>query len=251
MAKRRTINKSVSDITGRAMKSGKPLAIVVAGHNGSGKSTMWYEHLVDDIQIPLVNADRMMLSILPERDQTGHLTPWAQKLRDSNEMWMTVAQKGVESFVAQAMANKVPFAVETVFSYWEKRDDGTYASKIDMIRNLQAAGYFVLLLFVGLTSAALSLGRVATRTADGGHDVAYRKLLDRFPRTQQAIGHALPVADAVILVDNSRDAAYAFTPCYVSAGADILYDIRVADAPPLEITAWLDIVAPAVAVTID
>ncbi|MFP3562929.1 toxin [Paraburkholderia sp. SIMBA_030] len=244
MAKTRTINQSVADITSRAKKAGKPLAIILAGHNGSGKSTMWYDHLVDELRIPLVNADRMMLSILPVPGQDGHLRAWAQKLRDTDEMWMAVAQKGVESFVAQAMAKKVPFAMETVFSYWQPRGDGTFSSKIDLIRNLKDEGYFVLLLFVGLTSSALSLGRVQTRKAQGGHDVAYKKLEERFPRTQQAISHALPVADAVVLVDNSRAPAQAFTPCYVSAGTDVLYDIRIADAPPVAITAWLDVVVP-------
>jgi predicted ATPase len=43
----------------------KPLAIVLAGHNGSGKSTLWYRSLADELQVPLINADRMMLSILP------------------------------------------------------------------------------------------------------------------------------------------------------------------------------------------
>ncbi len=70
---------------------------------------MWYKHIVDDIQIPLINADRMMLSILPEQDNRGKLRPWAQRLRDTNTMWMQVAQKGVESFVAQAMADKGAF----------------------------------------------------------------------------------------------------------------------------------------------
>jgi predicted ABC-type ATPase len=246
MAKTRTINQSVADITARARKSGKPLAIVLAGHNGSGKSTMWYDHLVDDIKIPLINADRMMLSILPEPGRDGRLRSWAQKLRDTDEMWMAVAQKGVQSFVAQAMAKKVPFAMETVFSHWEPRDDGTFASKIDLIQNLQREGYFVLLLFVGLTNSALSVGRVLTRKAQGGHDVAYRKLQERFPRTQLAIRHALPVADAVLLMDNSRDPRRAFTPCYVSAGQDVLYDIRIADNPPIEITTWMKVVAPQV-----
>lgn len=244
MAKTRTINQSVADITARARKSGKPLAIILAGHNGSGKSTMWYDHLVDDIKIPLVNADRMMLSILPEPGRDGRLRSWAQKLRDTDEMWMAVAQKGVQSFVAQAMAKKVPFAMETVFSYWEPRGDGTFASKIDLIENLQREGYFVLLLFVGLTNSALSVGRVLTRKAQGGHDVAYRKLQERFPRTQQAIRHALAVADAVVLMDNSRDPRRAFTPCYVSAGENVLYDIRTADNPPIEITTWMKAVAP-------
>ncbi|AMP39510.1 zeta toxin family protein [Ralstonia solanacearum] len=240
----RVLRKSVADVIQRAKHSGKPLAIILAGHNGSGKSTMWYEHLVDGIRIPLINADRMMLSILPVPDETGRLRPWAQKLRDEDQMWMAVAQKGVESFVAQAMAKKVPFAVETVFSYWQRRRDGTHASKIDMIVNLQAAGYFVLLLFVGLSSGALSIGRVATRVAEGGHSVDFQKLLERFPRTQQAIRHALPVADAVVLVDNSRDASLAFTPSYISAEDNVLYDIRTTGGAPTEIASWLDIVVP-------
>ena len=242
---KRALRGSVADVIARAKHSGKPLAIIVAGHNGSGKSTMWYEHLVDGIRIPLINADRMMLSILPVPDATGRLRPWAQRLRDEDQMWMTVAQKGVESFVAQAMAKKVPFAVETVFSYWQRRRDGSYASKIDMITDLQAAGYFVLLVFVGLSSSALSIGRVATRVAEGGHAVDFQKLLERYPRTQQAIGHALPVADAVVLVDNSREASLAFTPCYIRADDRVLYDIRARGNAPIEIATWLDVVVPA------
>lgn len=49
----------------------KPVAFVLAGHNGSGKSTLWRERLSDALRIPLINADRMMLSILPEPDTTG------------------------------------------------------------------------------------------------------------------------------------------------------------------------------------
>ncbi|MBN3786041.1 zeta toxin family protein [Burkholderia sp. Ac-20353] len=246
MARKTPIQKSVNDVVKLAVASGKPLAIVLAGHNGSGKSTMWYEHVVDDIRIPLINADRMMLSILPEKDRKGLLRPWAQALRDTDTMWMQVAQKGVESFVAQAMANQVPFATETVFSHWRALPGGGHESKIDLIRNLQAAGYFVVLLFVGLSSAALSLGRVATRVAAGGHDVGEQKILARFPRTQKAIGAALTVADAAVLVDNSRDLARAFTPCYVRTQSGVLFDIRSEGKAPQEITAWLDVVAPQV-----
>ena len=77
---------------------------------------MWLKHLSSAFQIPLVNADRMMLSVLPEPDGGNMLPPWAQTLRDTDENWMKVAQKGVESFVAQAMSRGVPFAMETVFS---------------------------------------------------------------------------------------------------------------------------------------
>lgn len=200
---------------------------------------MWYAHLADKFQLPLINADRMMMSILPERQP---LPAWAANLRDKDEDWMGVAQKGVQSFVAQAIAQQVPFATETVFSYWEPLKDGTYASKIDMIRDLQTAGYFVLLFFVGLGHVSLSIARVATRKAYGGHDVARKKLEDRFPRTQRAISAALAVADAAILADNSRSEKQAFTVIRVQAGSEVMFDIRASHSPPPIISAWMDIV---------
>jgi len=44
------------------------VAFVLAGHNGSGKSTLWYSRLAESLRMPLVNADRMMMSILPDAD---------------------------------------------------------------------------------------------------------------------------------------------------------------------------------------
>src|SRR5579871_5105234 len=122
--------------------SQKPLAIVLAGHNGSGKSTMWYRHLSSVLKLPLITADRMMMSMLPEVRPGQRLPDWAKELRDTDRSWMKVAQEGVQAFIAKALANKVPFATETVFSYWEPRGDGTVASKIDNIRDMQSAGYF-------------------------------------------------------------------------------------------------------------
>lgn len=236
------LQNAVDEIIDRQKASGKPLAIVLAGHNGSGKSTMWYRHLADKLKAPLINADRMMLSILPEVKEGESLPVWATKLRDKNDAWMGVAQKGVESFVAQAMAHGVPFATETVFSYWEDRGDGTFASKIDTILKLQSNGYFVLLFFVGLGNVNLSMARVASRKADGGHDVDRKKLKDRFPRTQKAIHYALPVADAAILADNSLSPKEAFTPVWVQLGANVIFDIRTAGEVPAVTVEWMDAV---------
>ncbi|HEX7818997.1 MAG TPA: hypothetical protein VF463_00105 [Sphingobium sp.] len=52
---------------------------------------MWRDHLSERFQIPLVNADRMMLSILPEVDDLLNLPEWAVGLRDRNGAWMRVA----------------------------------------------------------------------------------------------------------------------------------------------------------------
>ncbi|MDZ4841198.1 MAG: zeta toxin family protein [Hyphomicrobium aestuarii] len=223
----------------------KPLAIVVAGHNGSGKSTLWRRRLSPQLQIPLINADRMMLSVLPEPDSDGNLAAWAQRLRDNDQNWMKVAQQGVQAFVAHAMLMKVPFAMETVFSHWVEHPDGTVNSKLDLIKDMQSAGYFVLLFFVGLTNSDLSILRVQTRFAEHGHNVPTERLVARFPRTQRAIRKAATITDAVIFTDNSRDIDQAFTVCRAQLGTNLLYDLRhkAGSAPPA-ITEWMDLVCP-------
>lgn len=239
------LNGAIDSLLQAQRSSGKPLAIVLAGHNGSGKSTLWYERLASTLQIPLVNADRLMLAILPEVRSLKDLPRWASKLRDNDVGWMQVAQKGVDHFVRQAIAQGVPFATETVFSHWQKLGNGHYASKIDLIRRMQRAGYFVLLIFVGLSDAQLSIARVATRVAKGGHAVDTKKLVERFPRTQAAIGRAITVADAALLTDNSRGEGSAFTVCRVQMKDNCAYDLRLASKrPPPVIVRWLDRVCP-------
>lgn len=239
-----TIHQAVDAVLRTQQTINKPLGVIVAGHNGSGKSTLWRRALADRLEIPLINADRMMLSILPEPGDDGHLVPWAARLRDRDIGWMRVAQQGVQAFVGQAMVARVPFAMETVFSYWEEQPDGRIASKIDLITNLQAAGYFVLLAFVGLHNVAVSINRVATRVREGGHGIPVPTLRNRFPRTQKAIAAALKVADASILVDNSRTPELAFAICRVQIGPMPLFDIRRDTRPPPVIADWLDVVAP-------
>jgi predicted ABC-type ATPase len=204
----------------------QPVAIVLAGHNGSGKSTLWYERLADTLQIPLVNADRLTLSLLPEPGADRKLRSWASRLRDEDQRWQKLAQDGVQLFMGLAMDQGMPFAFETVFSYLEQRVDGAFESKVDIIRNLQKHGYYVVLLFVGLVSAELSILRVSTRKQKGGHDVPESKLRSRFPRTQQAIQMAASVANLTLMFDNSRDEKYAFTLVRAQRKNELLYDCR-------------------------
>jgi predicted ABC-type ATPase len=110
---------------------------------------------------------------------------------------------------------------------------------------MQREGYFVLLCFVGLTNASLSVVRVQTRVAGGGHDVPLKKLLERFPRTQLAVRAATPVADATILLDNSLDQKSAFSVCRIQLREEELFDSRRNDpSPPPAVREWLDVVSP-------
>jgi predicted ABC-type ATPase len=204
----------------------QPVAIVLAGHNGSGKSTLWYGRLADTLRIPLVNADRLTLSLLPEPDEDGKLRSWASRLRDEDRRWQKLAQEGVQLFMGLAMDQGMPFAFETVFSHLVRQPGGTIQSKVDIIRRLQKHGYYVVLLFVGLASAELSILRVSTRRRKGGHDVPEDKLRSRFPRTQQAIGMAAGVADLTLMFDNSRDETHAFALARAQRKNQVLYDCR-------------------------
>jgi predicted ABC-type ATPase len=234
----------------RTIAGEKPLAIVLAGHNGSGKSTFWYGKLADVLQIPLINADRLTLSILPAPKGNPPVLPaWAVALRDKDDRWQRLSQEGVQLFLGLIMAERMPFAFETVFSYLVKHEDGTYQSKQELIETLQKAGYSVALLFVGLATAALSVLRVATRRLQGGHDVPQDKLIKRFPRTREAIRLAAPVADMTLMFDNSRDLENAFTLARVQTGNDVIYDCRdrkhgEEDALVDVASIWLTKVAP-------
>jgi predicted ABC-type ATPase len=201
----------------------KPVAFVVAGHNGAGKSTLWYELLASKLQMPLVNADRLTMSILPD---VNPLPDWARDLRDNDARWQTLSQEGVQLFRRLIMDQKIPFAYETVFSYWKPKAGGGHASKVDDIIQMQKAGYFVILLFVGLANVDLSILRVLSRKSKGGHDVPIDKLLERYPRTQAAIKHATGIADMTLMFDNSRTQEQAFALVRAQKKNRVLYDIR-------------------------
>lgn len=204
----------------------RPLAFVLAGHNGSGKSTLWTQRIAPIVKVPLINADRLITSILPMQQEDGRLVPWAAKLRDNDERWQKLAQDGVSAFMGLVVERQMAFGFETVFSHWKRRSDGSYETKVDIIRSLQAEGYFVVLIFVGLANVDLSTMRVQTRVQQGGHAVDSKKLQERYPRTQKAIGVAAPIADMTIMFDNSLNMASGFNLTRVQEHDIVRYDCR-------------------------
>ena len=204
----------------------KPVAFVLAGHKGSGKSTLWNDRLVTQLRIPLINADRLTLSILPPIGDRQPLPVWARRLRDKDVRWQLLSQEGVLAFISLVIEKRMSFAFETVFSYWKQRSDGTFDSKAEIIETLQDKGYFVVLLFVGLASVDLSILRVETRRAQGGHDVPTNRLRARYPRTQKAVAHAAPIADMTIMFDNSGGLSGAFALVRAQRKKQVLFDCR-------------------------
>ena len=136
----KSLVRSLADGVGEVLKaqaeSGKPLAIVLAGHNGSGKSTLWYKQLAPTIQIPLINADRMMMSILPEvsaGEEAAGLGFGDQRFRHKldagrPERGRSLRRAGHRATVrwisALCLAASLPFGAEQAE---DKRADGAHA----------------------------------------------------------------------------------------------------------------------------
>ncbi|WP_199236434.1 hypothetical protein [Ramlibacter sp. WS9] len=137
-----------------------------------------------------------------------------------------------------------------MFSHWRELADGSFESKASDIRAMQASGYYVVLLFVGLVSEEISVARVRyRRDVMQGHGVPLDKLYDRFPRTQAAIAHAAPLADMTIMFDNSRGVDKAFALVRAQTRKKVLFDARdtgyeVEEELRTVSTVWLNNVAP-------
>lgn len=157
--------------------------IFLAGPNGSGKSTFFDEYL-EDLGLPYVNADVL-----------------ARRLRDalpgsSADELQRRAFEEAEAIRSALLEAGISFCTETVFS-------DPYSAKVDFLKRARAAGYTVFVIFIGLDSPQLSIGRVKQRVAAGGHDVPDEKLISRFPRTLANLRGAVLLADEAFLFDNS------------------------------------------------
>jgi predicted ABC-type ATPase len=161
----------------------RPVLIVLAGPNGAGKSTFFAEYL-HGLGLLFVNADHIARMM---RDAEPRLAPAQLERRAFEE---------AERLRADLLDLRFGFCTETVFS-------DPAGAKLDFIERARATGFVVLLVFIGLASPALSVARVATRVARGGHDVPNDKLFARFPRTLKNLSAAVGVVDQAFLLDNS------------------------------------------------
>lgn len=96
----------------------------------------------------------------------------------------------------QLVDRRESFIFETVLS-------DPAGDKLAFLKSAEAAGYSVVLIFIGLNGAAISDQRVAMRVAGGGHGVPRQKLTQRFSRTMKNLRHALVEIAGVMVIDHS------------------------------------------------
>lgn len=154
-----------------------PKLIVIAGANGSGKST----------SAPAVIAPS--LTFLNADDIAGTLTEIPSQKRE-----LLAARRLFERWDELA-EQRADFAVETTLA------SRTLAPRI---ARLQASGYQFHLVFFWLPSADLAVARVAERVRQGGHNIPENTIRRRYASGLQNF-YALyqPLADSWSIFDNT------------------------------------------------
>jgi len=150
---------------------------VLAGGNGSGKST-FYRTQLEPLGLPFINADVLAKELYPESPEEHSYE--AAKL--ATEMRFRLLNEGRN------------FCFETVFSH---------PSKIDFVAQARALNYEIILVFIHLDELALNQARVMQRVSEGGHNVPEDKVAARIPRLLVNIKKTLPLCDRVYILDNS------------------------------------------------
>lgn len=156
--------------------------IVIAGPNGAGKTTFAREFLPHEAGCPVfVNADLIAAGLAPFAPETAAVQAGRLMLQE----------------LARHFAARESFAFETTLAgrAWLRH-----------IRDWQAAGYAVQLIFLRLTSADEAIARVAQRVKQGGHDIPEATIRRRFDAgLDNFTRHYAPVVDAWALYDNSGE----------------------------------------------
>lgn len=150
---------------------------ILAGGNGSGKST-FYDRFLKDKDLSFVNADKIAKEISSENN--------LRVSRSAQQLAMIACE--------QKIADGETFCFETVFSH---------KSKIDLIKKAKTAKYEVNFVFIHLSSSDLNKARVFQRVSSGGHDVPPDKIETRIPRSLANLKKALNLVDNAALIDNS------------------------------------------------
>lgn len=152
----------------------RPIVVAVAGPNGAGKTTFYFSHL-QHAGLRFVNADVLA-------DELG-MDPYE-------------AAEVATRLRIQLVRDRESFAFETVFS-------DPAGEKVRFLEAAAAAGYQVVLCFIGLSGPDLSDERVAMRVSQGGHDVPTAKLASRFPRSRANLRTDIQRLPHVLVFDNT------------------------------------------------
>lgn len=164
-----------------------PELVVIAGPNGSGKTT-FTRQLLESLgasvsRFTYVNPDDIAARDYPD------LPPLESNLQ---------AAQSAERIREAALAAGQDLMFETVLST---------KSKVEFIERAKRSGYFTRLIFISTSDATTNASRVAVRVDQGGHPVDINKILARHVKSVANCAALIPLVDRAYVFDNSVDDA--------------------------------------------
>lgn len=153
---------------------------IIAGPNGSGKTTFAKKFLPDYVKCPnFVNADLIAQGLAP-------FSPSSAAIKAGR-----IVLQQIHDFAK----SEVDFAFETTLS------GKTY---LNLFKVLRKKGYRLHLFFLWIPNSELALARIKDRVAEGGHDIVAQDVRRRFGRS---IGNFFnlyqPMFDSWMLFNNA------------------------------------------------
>lgn len=162
-----------------------PVLIVIAGPNGSGKTSvtskiLHHEWLEDSEYINPDNVARDVFGDWNDREAVLKAANYCNEWRE------------------RCLTEKKSHIFETVMSAIDK---------VDYILRAKEAGFFVRLFFVSTDSPTINAKRVAKRVINGGHDVPIPKIISRYDKSIANCVALAPYVDRLYIYDNSVEDA--------------------------------------------
>lgn len=163
----------------------RPTLCIVAGPNGSGKTTTTIQLLESEW-----SADSLYIN--PDNIAQEVFGDW-----NSPEAVMKAARLATEKRY-ECLEQGKDFVFETVFSSDEK---------LEFVRKAKDAGFFIRLFFVCTENPSINAKRIAQRVMDGGHEVPISKIISRYYKSLANAAQAIDLVDRAYIYDNSVENA--------------------------------------------
>lgn len=159
----------------------RPVLIVIAGPNGSGKTSvtsriLHHEWLEDS---EYINPDNVARDVFGDWNDRDSILKAANYCNEWRERCLEKCQSHI---------------FETVMSADEK---------VEYILRAKEAGFFIRLFFVSTDSPTINAKRVAKRVLNGGHDVPIPKIISRYDKSVANCVILSSIVDRLYVYDNS------------------------------------------------
>ena len=158
-----------------------PTLCVVAGPNGSGKTSTTIQLLANE-------WSEGSLYINPDNIAQEQFGDW-----NSPEAVLKAAIYATD-LRYKCLNEKRDFVFETVFSSDEK---------LEFLRKAHESGFFIRFFFVCTSNPKINVSRITKRYLEGGHEVPISKIISRYFKSLENACEAIEFVDRAYIYDNS------------------------------------------------